>query len=300
MKTNRWLLSSFLILATACGISTPELDGPDDTRDEAEQSLSTTKDTFLIVRHDYRRCAAPKCGGFWVADLNSTMQERYVNSLDFSQSNIPTEVQTKIVAAPDNALVLWGRWGPKESRYDTRSLLAKRAFLGMPGKTFQPTDKFYSIFPTKIACVTTPCANLQTTRLNRTTGHTMATDLDYSAALAPLVDAQWLISRSYVGQTVVAGKIVRKNGHVTVVGRQVFVELPDRVTPCAIETEPVCNEGQVAAWERTDQRCLQASGCTEPHYCALYVPSCDTGYRQVSWNSGGCTQYACEPEFLEE
>lgn len=299
MITPRWTPTAFLILATACGINTADVDGLDDPLDDTEQELSTTKDTFLIVRRDYRRCAAPKCGGYWVTDLNSTMQDKYVNALDFSQSSIPADTQAVLAASPDNELVLWGRLGPKESRYNTRSLLAKRAFRGMPGKSFLPTDKFYSVFPTKIACITQPCANLQTTRLNRTTGHTMASDLDYSAALAPLVDPQWLVSRSYVGQTVVAGTIVRKNGHVTVVARQVFVELPDRVTPCAIETEPVCDDGQVPAWERTAQRCLQVSGCTEPRYCALYIPGCDAGYRQVSWQHG-CTQYACEPEFLEE
>jgi|CXWL01.1.fsa_nt_gi hypothetical protein len=299
MTTFRWTLTPMLIFATACGVNTADVDGLDDTLDEAEQELSTTKDTFLIVRRDYRRCIAPKCGGYWVTDLNSTMQERYVNALDFSESTIPAAAQDVIVASPDHELVLWGRLGPKESRFNTRSLVTKRAFRGMPGKTFLPTDKFYSVFPTKIACINQPCANLQTTRVNRTTGHTMASDLDYSAALAPLVDPQWLVSRSYVGQTVVAGNIVRKNRHVTVVARQVFVELPDRVTPCASETPPVCDEGQVPSWERTGQRCLQVSGCTAPRYCALYVPSCDQGYRQVSWQNG-CTQYACEPEFLEE
>lgn len=281
-----------------CGVSEAELN--DETLGDDSFELSTTKDTFLIARRDTRRCVAPLCGGFWVKDLNSTMQEKYVSGFDFSQAQVPQWVQDAARGAPDHQLVLFGRLGPKERTFDTRTLVVQRVFRGMPGKSLAGDEKFYGVFPTKIACATTPCAYLQTTRLNRTTGHTMATDVDVSAAQAALVDQNWLLSRSLYGRSVLAGKVVRRNGHVTVTATQVFVELPDRLAPCQEESEPSCGNDEVAEWTRTPDRCTVPTGvCITPRYCALYVPSCEAGYRQVSW-SAGCTQYACEPEFLEE
>lgn len=292
------VVSMLSVALSGCGVSEADLR-EDDLADDSFE-LSTTKDTFIIARRDIRRCVSPLCGGYWVKDLNSTMQERYVSGFDFSQSELPQSAQDAARGAPDFEVVLFGRLGPKETRFDTRTLVVQRVFRGMPGKTFPSDAKFYGVFPTKIACITTPCANLQTTRLNRTTGHTMATDVDVSAAQAALVDGDWLLSRSLYNRTVIAGKIVRRNKHVTVTAAQVFVELPDRLAPCQVESEPSCGDQLVANWTRTPDRCVVPTGeCIEPRYCALYVPSCDAGYRQVSW-SAGCTQYACEPEFLEE
>ncbi|MBE2254510.1 MAG: hypothetical protein IAE78_33585 [Myxococcus sp.] len=303
MNFKIWLVLVAAVVAAACGVSSVEIDGQSDADDavaDDAQELSTTKDTYLIARHDYRRCVAPLCGGYWVKDLNSTMQERYVSAFDFTESNLPAALYGEVTGAPDNELVLFGRLGPKENRFDTRTLLVKAAYRGMPGKTFTATDKFYGVFPSRIACFTTPCANLQTTRLNRTTGHTMATDLDLSAALGTLVDEQWLSSRAFSGKTVIAGRVVRKNNHVTVTASQVFVMLPDRVFACPVERPAKCPSGQIHAYERTGDRCTVPTGtCTPPGVCAYYVPSCDPGYRLVSWVNI-CPRYACEPEFLEE
>ncbi|MBL8918221.1 MAG: hypothetical protein JNJ54_05135 [Myxococcaceae bacterium] len=302
MNHKTWLAMWLLAVGAGCGVSSAEVEltGEEVALEDDSFELSTTKDTFLIARRDSRRCVSPMCGGYWVKDLNSTMQERYVSAFDFSESSLPDSAQDAVRGAPDHQLVVFGRLGPKESRFDTRTLLVKRAWRGMPGKTFGPSERFYGVFPTKIACLTTPCAYLQTTRLNRATGHTMSTDVDVSAALAMLVDEQWMRSRVFSGKTVIAGTIVRKNRHVTVTASQVFVELPDRVVPCPIARPPRCPSGQLASFERTADRCTLPTGqCTPPGVCAYYVPACDEGYRQVSWMNI-CPRYACEPEFLEE
>lgn len=300
MNLKSLLVVTLTVLSTACGVSSLEVDDTEDTLADDSQELSTTKDTFVIARHDYRRCVSPLCGGYWVKDLNSTMQERYVSAFDFSESSLPESTFDVVRGAPDNELILFGRLGPKESRFDTRTLMVKLAYRGMPGKTFSATDKFYGVFPSKIACFTTPCANLQTTRLNRTTGHVMATDMNLSAALATLVDDQWMMSRAYSGKTVIAGKIVRKSGHITVTASQVFVQLPDRAVPCPVERPARCPSGQIHSYERSPDRCTLPTGqCTPPGACANFTPSCDAGYRLVSWTNI-CPRYACEAEFLEE
>jgi hypothetical protein len=302
MNLKTWLLAAAaVVVGAACGVSTVELDGAEaESLADDSQELSTTKDTFVIARRDVRRCLAPLCGGYWVKDLNSTMQERYVSALDFTQSNVPAALQDAVTGAPDHELVLQGRLGPKENRFDTRTFLVLAAYRGMPGKTFAASDAFYGVFPSRIVCVRAPCAYLQTTRLNRTTGHTMASDLDVSAALGAFVDENWLRSRAFSGKTVIAGRIVRKNGHVTVTASQVFVQLPDRVAPCANEPAPTCSNGQTPSFTRTPDRCTEPTGqCTPFGVCAYYVPACEAGYRQVSYMNI-CPRYACEPDFLEE
>lgn len=296
----RLLALSIAVLSVGCGVTSADavVSDVDEVATDDSFELSTTKDTLVIARRDYRRCVSPMCGGYWVKDLNSTMQERYVSGFDFTDSGLSDDVQAQVAGAADHELVLLGRLGPKENQFDTRPLLVLMAYRGMPGQTFEATDKFYRVFPSRVACSTTPCRYLSTTRVNRTTGHVMASDVSVTDALGTLVEEQWLHGRVLFGRAIVAGKIVRKNNHVTVTANQVFVELPDRTVSCPKMPPSTCASTEVAAWERTADRCIVPSGCTQPMYCAAFVPSCDAGYSQVSWQNG-CTRYACQPEFLD-
>jgi hypothetical protein len=296
----RLFVLSFAVLSAGCGVSSSDavVNDVDEVTSDESFELSTTRDTFLIARRDNRRCVSPMCGGYWVKDLNSTMQERYVSGFDFTGSGLSDDVQGQAAGAPDNELVLFGRLGPKENRFDTRPLLVVMAYRGMPGQSFGATDKFYEVFPSRIACFTTPCRNLSTTRVNRTTGHTMASDISVADALGTLVDEQWLHNRVMFGRAIVAGEIVRQNNHVTVEAHQVFVELPDRTVSCPKVPPSTCASSQSPAWELTAERCVVPAGCTQPRVCAAFVPSCDEGYSQVSWQNG-CTRYACQPAFLD-
>jgi hypothetical protein len=296
----RFLLLAVAVFAVGCGVSGDAvvLEG-DETFADDSSDLSTTKDTFLLARRDTRRCVSPMCGGYWVKDLNSTMQERYVSGFDFSGSDLSDAVQGQVAGAPDFEVVLLGRLGPLERRFNTRTLKVLAAYRGMPGKTFLPTDKFYGVFPSKIACVTTPCAYLQTTRLNRTTGHTMATDVSVEGARAFGVDSEWLLNRTLSGRTVVAGRVVRANGHITVEAHQLFIALPDQTAACPEFDEPMCSGATIPAWERDSNRCLSPVGCTPPGVCARLEFECEPGYSQVSWMNV-CPRFACEPSFLSE
>lgn len=296
----RTLLLAVAVFAVGCGVSSDAvvLEG-DETLSDDSSELSTTKDTFLIARRDIRRCVSPMCGGYWVKDLNSTMQEKYVSGFDFSGSDVSNEVQAQVFGAPDFEVVLVGRLGPLERRFNTRTLKVLGAYRGMPGKTFLPTDKFYRVFPSKIGCTSDPCAYLQTTRLNRTTGHTMATDVSVEGARAFGVESDWLLNRTLSGRTVVAGRVVRADGRVTVEAHQLFIALPDQAVPCAEVEQPVCTGLTIPAWERDSNRCLTPVECTPPGACARLEFECEAGYAQVSWMNV-CPRHACEPSFLSE
>jgi hypothetical protein len=297
MKT--FSLAAVVLLLAGCGVSTAELDDLDPGTSEVDGELSSTRDTYLLARKDQRRCVSPMCGGYWVRDLNSTMQERYVSGFDFSESSLTADQQSMVTSASDEEVVLLARLGARETRFGTRPLLVKRAFRGMPGKRFGAGDTFYGLLPVRVVCQSSaPCAYLSTTRLNRTTGHAMTTDVDASAALAAHVDDQWLLSRVFSGKTVLAGRIVRQGGHVTLAASQVFVELPDRVSPCIDQPPPRCASGYVNSFERSPDRCTEPTGCTPPGVCAQASFACEPGYRQVTWFNV-CPRMACEPEYLE-
>lgn len=296
MKTSLWAV---LVLVSACGVVESEVAATPDELDTQGEELSTTKDTFLLARRDVRRCISPLCGGYWVKDLNSTMMERYVSAFDFSQSlSLPVEEQDKVTGAPDNEVVIFGRLGPKETRFNTRTLLVKDAYRALPGNTVPSTDKFYGVGVTKIACVTTPCANLQFTRLNRTTGHVLGTEVSIENALRTRVQGDWVMERIRTGRAVVAGHVERSGGNVVLSASQVYVQLRDQIQSCPRFALPNCSNGKIVAWTRTANRCTVPVGCTAPGVCAQFFPTCEAGYTLVSWMNL-CPRYACEPEWAQ-
>ena len=292
------LAAGFAAVMASCGVSNAEFDeGQGD--DDASAELSTTKDTFIRLRRDIRRCVSPMCGGYWVRDLNSTMQEKYVSGLDFTGSFLDEAEQLDAVNGGEDT-ILFGRLGPSERRFNTRTFKVVSAFRGLPGNTLDTSDKFYGVGQTKIACFTTPCANLQATRLNRATGHVMATEVDISAAQKTLVDGSWLMNRVLQGRAVVAGEIVKSRGvNVVLHASQIYIQLPDQTQSCPRVAAPRCRNGEIAAWSRNENRCNVPVGCTPPGVCAAFVPSCDPGYINVSFQNI-CTRWVCEPEFLHD
>lgn len=293
MKT---FLAALMVFAVGCGVSESEIGVQADEGDVESSELSTTKDTFILVRRDYRKCIAPLCGGYWVRDLNSTMQDRYVSALDLTGSSVPEDQRDRVTNAPDNELVVFGRLGPRENKFNTRTLTVLDAYRGLPGVSFAATDKFYGVFPTKIACITTPCANLQATRLNRTTGHAMATEVRVDRALKPLVDGSWVMARVRQNRAVLAGTITRSQGNVVVDASQVFIRVPDRFQSCPKIAPPKCSNTQISAWERTENRCTVPVGCTPFGVCANFNWQCEPGYALIGWTNF-CPRYACDPEW---
>jgi hypothetical protein len=296
----RLLLSSVMVFAVACGVGVEGDSEQIEQTTEAEISeLSSSKDTLLmVIGRDTRRCVSPLCGGYFVRDLNSSAPQTYVSGFDFSQSQLSEPDIERVYSAPGNELVLLGRLGTAESRFKTRPLIIKEAYLGLPQVAFSKRDSFYTVNAVRKVCNTTPCANLLATRVNRTTGHTAVTEVDVSRALKTLVSNDWVLSKVQIGRAVVAGRTVRSGAKMVLEASQVFIQLPERIQSCPRIAPPTCADGEISAWNHTENRCDVPAGCTPPGVCAQYIPSCDAGYVAVSWVNI-CPRWACEPEWTQ-
>lgn len=292
--------------ATACAGS----DGPSDpgaTRESADD-LSIFASSFVTLRPDLRRCAAPMCGGYFVRDVNRQGAERYVSGLDFTESRLPVDAVEDVQSAPPNELVLYGHLGLEDPRFHTRPFAIHAAFRGMPSVTANATDAFYQAHARKppIQCFVAPCPNEIATLLN--TGREEEFDrISVDRAALPWVDKGWLASRVAAHQAVVTGTFAQgqllPGGYEKVLeATQVFVRLPDRIGPCPERPQFLCTEGTVVIQERTEDRCMVQVGCVVPNICpqTRYMPECSAGYTLASWAEApsGCPTYACDPTFV--
>jgi hypothetical protein len=298
------------LLFVGCGVTEAELTdvGADTTEELGE--LGTSTRSYVVFRRDTRRCIAPLCGGFWVHDVNrATLNEQYVSGFDFSTSNLRglPEHQADVTNGGNFEVVLYGKLGPKESNYNTRTFLVSDAWRGMPGVTFtEPADSFMRVQSVNLQCFAAPCPTLRATKLH-STSKTLFHDLEVKPAALPMVDRNWLANRVIENDALVAGRFVAGNtvgtGQEKVLETsQIFVHLPDRTQSCPRSIPPSCTGGKTGIWSRNHNLCSVPAGCTLPGACAAFVPSCADGYELVSWTGGpfACTQYACDPAFLND
>ncbi len=290
----------------SCSASDDPYDlGEDDLTGESTDALTLIAPTYVTVRADHRRCVAPRCGGYFLRDVNQQGDERYASRLDFTQARLPANALFDARSAPADELVLRGRWGGWEGRFHTRPFVVLDAYRGMPGVNARTGDAFYRVSPRTppIACLVAPCPNEIATVLN--TDVKVAIDrVSVESAALPLVDQGWLGSRAEDHGAVVAGVLVPGDhfpgGYEKVLdARQVFIHLPERVGPCPAMPIVYC-EGNVPIYERTDDRCLVQRGCVEPELCMPFVPECSEGYSLSRWAAApnGCAAFACDPTFV--
>jgi hypothetical protein len=106
-------MALFLVGVTACASSGPvdDLAGETSADDAVDGKADAAVDgayTYFEVWKDLRKCAAPICGGFFVARVNrsytfcvdhSAQSACYVPSLDWSEANLSDGQQAKLLDA---------------------------------------------------------------------------------------------------------------------------------------------------------------------------------------------------------
>lgn len=286
------------LVSVACGGAVEE-----EAFDETDDGLSTSSDAYVVLRRDQRKCAAPKCGGYFAADVNKSTAVQYVSGLDFSQSTLDATAQG-IAAGTLNEVVVRGRLGRLDSRSGTRPLIVKEAYRSLPGVTRSSSDVFYKVAlrNPQITCVTAPCHNLRAEKL-ATSSKPYFTAVDVELASLQFVQQEWLVHEIEERGAIVTGQILdgqRFPGgpEKVLVATQVFLKLGNGPESCPVFRLAACKEGQTWTYARDERRCVLPVSCQPTMYCRAMVPACQDGYVLQSWIGGsGCPAYACDPAF---
>jgi hypothetical protein len=295
---SRLAAVALLAVLAACGGADEESDVPG----ESEEALSVSSYSFVSLRRDARRCMAPLCGGYWAKDLNRRTAEVYVNGLDFGPSGL--DAATRALALEGDGLVVRGRLGKRETRFNTRPLLVLAAWRGLPGVAPSASDLFFQAAPRspQINCVTAPCPNLRATRLG-SSAKPYISGVDAELATMPLVQQGWLEHEVVHRDAIVAGQILAGRtfpggSEQILVATQVYLKLPAKNESCPQVRLAPCPEGESWAFTRDARRCVLPVGCEPSRMCTLGIPTCEEGYVLRSWpGAGGCRAYACDPAF---
>ncbi len=157
----------------------------------------TARSQIFTARPDYRKCAAPLCGGYFVKLVNqkltqcadgSLQEECYVASVVYGSG--PIDAGT-ISFANRTPLLLIGAILPKA---DTTAgvlgvFLAKDAYRSATQNT--AVGKFYSATNNGIMCITTPCFSFDEQLLNTTNRVTKLSEVNLEMSGASPDDVTW-------------------------------------------------------------------------------------------------------------
>ncbi|HET9954219.1 MAG TPA: DUF6748 domain-containing protein [Polyangiaceae bacterium] len=182
-------------LVAACSSTAPEMSGAEDLgaasgdSDSAQQALAKAPvASYFTLRPDLRRCAFPRCGGYFVKAVNqkltrcvdgTSQAECYVADLDLSALALDADSE-QVVRGSSTEFLLRGAIGPKDfvSLGTFGTLRVLDAYHGHPGVT--PSGSFFQANETGIVCITFPCPSFKAQLLNSSTAPASVAQIDLS------------------------------------------------------------------------------------------------------------------------
>jgi hypothetical protein len=177
IRTTSLVLSGLGLLAGCAGearsgdtdVAAPAQDVDQQLETFRQNLIPTDADSvgqtsYFELRRDVRRCAAPLCGGFFVARVNRLSTacadgtrgaECYVMDLDFSALGLSAEQIASLEATPEDFL-LRGELGAEASPFGELGVLSvSEAWQGHAG--VEPSGAFLRVKNEGIVCITSPC-----------------------------------------------------------------------------------------------------------------------------------------------
>lgn len=149
--------------------------GPNDlaSDDAALRVGSAESSTYYTARPDYRRCAWPFCGGFWVSEVNheettcadgSTAAECYVTDLDLASLGLNDRDAGDLRGALDTTIFRGEMGSAVVAERDITVFVASEAW--QPLTDGAPVGDFFKVVDNGIRCFTTPCYTQEAAFLN--------------------------------------------------------------------------------------------------------------------------------------
>jgi hypothetical protein len=277
---------------SACGTGDPpDLSaafGEEDSATLAQDLSPGGAVEYVLLRRDTRRCAAPRCGGFFVRRVNhlttlcsdgSRAEECYVADLDLAALGLSAEQEARVEADPD-AFMLRGELSSEVTeagefgRFDVSEAWQGHSDL-------EPRGAFVRVRDTGLVCITTPCLSLTAELLERQvpTLKVAALDLegiseDSSDAVAQLRAEDGLLVSAL--PTLEEGPAGRALG---LDATEYYVPLlPEAGAVCGTRGGAVCSDPQFCDFP-IESQCGRADGpgvCTQrPEFCSeIFAPVC--------------------------
>jgi hypothetical protein len=179
---------ALLLTILACLTFTPaaiineRADVSDNTEAAAVPDSLASTSSFYSFRRDLRKCASPRCGGYFVKLINDTRtrcadnrwgSECYVASIDWNGQAEPES---------DRAL-LRGTMRLQGNRHGRFGVL-RVAEVWQAASATEPSGTFFRVRDRGIKCIAAPCPTHHEARLNTTQSREIA-GVDLSGAGAP-------------------------------------------------------------------------------------------------------------------
>lgn len=194
---------------------------------------------YYTVRRDFRRCASPICGGYFIKQVNLKAtpcvdgvfrQECYVSAIDWSYLKLPYYELAKIENDDGSRLILRGSIVPVEfpGVGEFGNLRVKEAFIAATDTPAKGT--FVGLKNNGIVCITTPCFSTDKLVLNKPKiSQVSSIDLSQTGATPKQIEAatrevfgKGLIS---VGKTEVVGNLDPTKSDTKFVATQFYLRV---------------------------------------------------------------------------
>lgn len=192
------ILTPGLWLLACSGVAT---DGDAGAGAEAVDSIvqdlhTTSEPSYFTLRRDLRRCAAPRCGGFFVERVNRPSTrcadgrrraECYVAELDLAALGLSEQQEVELRSDAERFLVQGGIGALAGAAPELGRLAVSEAWRGqadapVPGAFLRAKNE-------GIVCITSPCPSFSAQTLNLRLPAVPVAELDFSAITEDALEA---------------------------------------------------------------------------------------------------------------
>lgn len=306
MKLATALLPLSLLAFAFTGCAVQGDDAGATSADEVEVDVAEDAITgapsnfgyFQVTRRDFRKCAAPLCGGFFVKRVNEAttlcadgtkQAECYVSAIQLTGTGLSDREQQDFRTALEN-----GKGIVKARTYKTivggkaiGLLKGNEAWLGATGSSIVDGGTFYRAADNGIRCITAPCPSTTAYKLNSNESHNV---IDVHLENTEIPADQWTLNRAaealgtkegilLVGGVALPKCLPNTNCGPFVSATEFYLRMTRREGHgCGFWIGYNCNPGQFCNWAPEDIcGAADASGtCSyKPEACIqLYDPVC--------------------------
>lgn len=242
-----------------------------DVSDNAIKGDSVTGDTvYVVTGRDYRKCAAPMCGGFFVKAVNklkttcidgTKQPECYVAAIDDAALGLSGAQREKFLADLEAGQhIAAATIAPLD---DTHPGIGKLALSKgyEDASANETTGAYFLVQSSGIVCITTPCPTISTTRLNTGTQRNV-TDVDFSSLGVSQDAIEKALAMINQSSLIVSGRIVAQGNEVRLVASDFFTTVEP--TGSGLELclhDGACGENQICDMTTCHSNCPPGMVC---------------------------------------